>query len=523
MHDVLRVLPPEIAHKVRLLDLLRLLQDGKVVGNGRDARVERTAFQKHVFSRVEDPYVQLWFEQFMNLPRDSRAEGMGPVANRIGAFAGNHRSKVVMGQRESTVVFSDILKEGIILLVSTASGTVGQGPAALMGGTVVSLVDSALREQEKLPPSERKRCLLVADEFQTITGTNWGGMFAEVRKYGCSIMLATQSMAVLERPGSEGPSLKSAIMANVGCLISYGISAEDAPLLSHQMGAERVTETDLVMLDPYHCYVRVTTGDKSLPVFSMKTAPPPEMQYGDDSNVEAVRSHMYSYTVDRVEALAKIDSEATDALWGEGDKIGTESVQRKAAAPAAEKPAVSEPAAAAAVVDAAPAVMTERSAEPAMATAAAPSSGADWEPDQGPVGGAVAARPVGKGNDGNPYAVVMQVPKPEVTVRERMSERFGEDVVRESGFAPELLEQLSRSTWDPGVRAVVEEQIQGRVRKGMQVQSKEYEEKIAGNERKIAELEAELELAKSGGSGPVAEGSRDRGQLRRTPRKLGGR
>ena len=453
--------------RLTILDLLVLLQDGKVVGSGRDARVERTQFQKHVFSRVQDAHVKLWFEQFMNLPRESRAEGMGPVANRIGAFAGNYRSKVVMGLRESTVVFSDILKEGIILLVSTASGKVGPAPAALIGGAVVSLVDSALREQESLPQEERKNCLLIADEFSTITGTNWVGMFAEVRKYGCSMMLATQSMTVLDRPGSERASLKTGIMANVGCMISYGISSEDAPLISHQMGSERLTENDLVMLDPFHCYVRVTTDTKSLPTFSMKTAPPPEKTHGSEENERRVRDLMYSYTVDRREALRQINSEALDALWGTGEKIGGAS---------ASEPVASAPAPSSTELFSDNDVATERVSRPAP-------------------GGA------------NPYAMIMNVEdKAAPDARERVSEKLGEDAVRDSKFAPEVLEQIVKEAdKDPGVRKALDIRLQGKTRRAMAEKTREYEENLSAKDREIERLQAHLEATGNGNGAAEAE------------------
>ena len=96
----------------------------------------------------------------------------------------DQRAAVIMGQRESTINLSDILSEGLVLLVSTAQGTIGVGPAALMGGTMVSLIESAIRDQEHMPADKRAKCLLVCDEFQTVTGANWEGMLAESRKYG---------------------------------------------------------------------------------------------------------------------------------------------------------------------------------------------------------------------------------------------------------------------------------------------------------------------------------------------------
>ena len=67
-------------------------------------------------------------------------------------------------------------------MVSKAQGTIGVQPAALMGGTMVSLVEVAMRLQEKIDPSLWSRCMVVCDEFQTVTGSNWEGMLAEIWK-----------------------------------------------------------------------------------------------------------------------------------------------------------------------------------------------------------------------------------------------------------------------------------------------------------------------------------------------------
>lgn len=498
------------ARRLTILDLLVLLQDGKVIGSGRGAKVERTQFQKHVFSRVSDAHVKLWFEQFMNLPRENRAEGMGPVANRIGAFAGNFRAKVVMGMRESTVVFSDILKEGIILLVSTASGKVGPGTASLMGGAIVSMVDSALREQESLLPENRKNCLLIADEFSTITGTNWAGMFAEVRKYGCSLMLATQSMAVLDRPGSDKASLKTGIMSNVGCMVSYAISAEDAPMLSRQMGAERLTESDLVMLDPFHCYVRITTDVKSLPTFSMKTAPPPEKLHGRPENEERVRELMYSYTVDRRDALRQINSEALDALWGGGAGLPTEGVASGSElrddgpvpapgpGPGPSPEPVSPPSPAPDSSTATPTTPVEPQPVVSVGVAVETDGASDeWNPPARVVQQPAAA-------SGNPFMHAMNIPDvpAALSARERVAERLGEDVMANSEFAPEFIEKVWKlADEDPALRKALDIRLEGKTGRAMKQRNREYNETLQSKDAEIARLRAELESATNGANG----------------------
>ena len=304
-----------------MLDILGLLEDGEEVGQGRNSKTEMSPFQRRALSRVKDPRLKQWFHMYLGWPRETRAEAVGPVHSRVGAYAANQRASVVMGQRESTIMFSDVLSEGLVLLVSTAQGTIGVGPAALMGGTIVSLVDSALREQESIEPDKRAKCLLVCDEFQTVTGADWEGMFAESRKYGCSLMLATQSLARLDRPERN---LKAGVLGNVGVIVGYQMAAEDARIISAEMDSDRVPEQLLVNLNPYHCCVRINSDTTCYPAFSMKTAPPPDLSHGSDEAVRAVLEASMAYTVDYAQARERMDQDVQQWL-DSGGKLGGDS------------------------------------------------------------------------------------------------------------------------------------------------------------------------------------------------------
>lgn len=287
-----------------MLDILRLMEDGDEVGQGRNTKSEMNAFQRHVCERVSDPGLIRWFNSYLNWPRDTRAEAMGPVQSRIGAYQSNVRAKAVLGQRDSTIMLQDVLKEGQVLLVATAQGTIGAQPAALLGGTIVSLIDDAMRRQEELDRSERNRCLLICDEFQTVTGANWEGMLAEIRKYGGSLMLATQSLARLNNGERK---LKEAVLGNAGFLVAYQMSAEDARIMAAEMDSERVSEQFLVNLNPFSCYVRINSDVKAYPTFSLRTLPPPDDVSGSDESVQAVVAGMPVYTHTWEKAIAMVN------------------------------------------------------------------------------------------------------------------------------------------------------------------------------------------------------------------------
>ncbi len=53
-------------------------------------------------------------------------------------------------------------------------------------------------------------------------------LLAEARKYGVSLTLATQSLAVME------PEVRAGILGNVGRLVAFRVGAEDAGLLEKE-------------------------------------------------------------------------------------------------------------------------------------------------------------------------------------------------------------------------------------------------------------------------------------------------
>lgn len=302
-----------------MLDILALLDEGKEVGSGRQARTEMNEFQRRVMNRVTDPSLKRWFNNYLGWPRETRSEALGPVQSRMGAYASDRRAKVVLGQRESTIFLKDVLREGQVLLVATAQGQIGVQPAALMGGTVVSLVESALREQESLDSSQRSKCLLVCDEFQTVTGAPWENLLAEIRKYGGSLLLSTQSLVRLDTGERR---LKAGILGNTGCFVGYQMSSDDAKIVSAEMDDDRVRPNYLVNLDPHCAYVRINSDTRCFPAFSLKTLPPPDMMEGSQESVDAVVDAMSAYTCDWLEALERVNSE-TEALINE-EKVGVD-------------------------------------------------------------------------------------------------------------------------------------------------------------------------------------------------------
>lgn len=175
----------------------------------------------------------------------------------------------LLGQSVATVRVADDIRAGRAILVNTATGVVGEEVSALIGATLVGLFQTALAEQISLPRDERRRFWVVIDEFQTYLGIDYNTMLAELRKYGGSFALATQSLSYLDEIDR---SLRPTVLSNSDQLFAFAMSAEDARTLAPYL--DGLEPADLVNLDAYTCYARLTLGGRRLPPFSLHIAPP---------------------------------------------------------------------------------------------------------------------------------------------------------------------------------------------------------------------------------------------------------
>jgi hypothetical protein len=105
-------------------------------------------------------------------------------------------------------------------------------------------------------------------------GANYQGMLAELRKYGGSFALATQSLAYLDRLDR---TLRTTVLANIDHLFAFHMAGEDARLLYELDG---IAEDDITNLDDFQCYVKLSLGGHRLPVFSLQIEAPPRPDGG---------------------------------------------------------------------------------------------------------------------------------------------------------------------------------------------------------------------------------------------------
>ena len=277
-----------------ILDIPALLDHHLPPGQSMHVPNEVGPSLDDILSRVDDSRLQGWFRDYATWYAESRNRTVAPIRNHLGLYSSNPRTAAIFGRGKSTVDLSTILDEGLIALVSADPGLLGPGPAALLGGSVVTMTESALRRRGSPAEPNKDGCLLVCDELPAVPGPDWEVLLSDIHRYGCGLVLATQSVA---GEGVRERSLRGAMLYGLGSVAGFRMSAEDAGLIAAQLAGNRAEARYLVNQGPFQCYLRLETDRHWHSVCPMSLLRPPEWQKRVEGVEDRIVAAAAEYTV----------------------------------------------------------------------------------------------------------------------------------------------------------------------------------------------------------------------------------
>jgi hypothetical protein len=184
-------------------------------------------FRRAVLRGIKnDQLVEFWESEYPLMPKGSAS----PILNKLSAFLSPMSDlERVFSCAENALDFPAILAERKILLVNLAKGKIGEEPARLLGGLLVSGLQQAALARAALPEDQRTPFELYVDEFQNFTVSSFESILSESAKYKLNLVLANQNL------GQLSSQLARSIFGNVGTIVAFQVSAEDASKLSREM------------------------------------------------------------------------------------------------------------------------------------------------------------------------------------------------------------------------------------------------------------------------------------------------
>ena len=225
-------------------------------------------FRKQVVEQIKDPQVRFfWQHEFSGMNYQNAADGVAPIANKLGAFLAHPVIREVLCDPKEPLRLRRLMDAGTPLIVNLSKGRLGADVANVFGGLLVSSFMHAAFSRHDLPEHDRKPFFLHIDEFHAFSTNTLASMLSEARKYGLGLTLAHQHIVQTEK------AVFWAILGNVGTQIIFRVGAQDAPIFERQLRSPFIIH-DLINL-PNHraCIQLMIDGRKSQP-FTLQTMPP---------------------------------------------------------------------------------------------------------------------------------------------------------------------------------------------------------------------------------------------------------
>lgn len=207
---------------------------------------------------------EFWLKEFAGYSPPFRAVVTAPLQNKLGALLTDPRLRAIITAEKSTFNVREALDSGKVILVNLARGRIGEGPAQLLGALLAARIGLAGLARADQPEQMRRDFCLYLDEFQMFSTESFAAMLSELRKYRVALVLANQYL------GQLPTVIRDAVVGNVGTLICFRLSADDAGYFAREF-APTFGPSDLVGLPNYNVCMRLMVdGEVSRP-FSAET------------------------------------------------------------------------------------------------------------------------------------------------------------------------------------------------------------------------------------------------------------
>lgn len=309
----------------------------------------RHRFLDQEVTRAARPDVYRYFTGEFAMSNDAQREQViSPVLSKAHAFERSSAIRLLVGQPRSTVQLFEAIRQRKIIILNTNSGVLGDDLAGFVGSLFLNVMRRVITRQTMLPRSERVQVSVIADEFQTMTGTDFGALLGELQKNGGNFVLGTQSLDSL-RQMDETDALAGTIFAGIATLVALRVNGDDARyLVERELDVERLQSESLVNLPPHVAYVKtIDDHGRPIPVYSLEIAKPLAPSPSIVDRVQARRS-AYTVSADEAARLVHIALTIFEDTYGQSELVapprgmGQESQRATAFMQQEQTPLVSE-------------------------------------------------------------------------------------------------------------------------------------------------------------------------------------
>ena len=258
-------------------------------------------YRKYILEKIKDPVLlKFWNTEFVELEQSFGAEAVSPIQNKVNRLLSSTTIRNILGQRNSTIKFDEIMDNKKILLVNLSKGKIGDDNSNLLGSLIVNRLNFYAMQRAGIDEKDRVPFYLFVDEFQNFATESFVTILSEARKYGLSLHLTHQYTAQLP------DEIKDAILGNVGSIVAFTLGSQDASVMKTEF-MTTFDENDLISQEKFNFYCKLYIDGATSKPFS-GVGLPPEFDKGESFSdvIKAHTAQKYGKDKDYVEEKIKI-------------------------------------------------------------------------------------------------------------------------------------------------------------------------------------------------------------------------
>lgn len=222
-------------------------------------------YRAAVRSHVRDDMVRRFFsEEFEEWTRRYEGDALVPLINKLSQFVLHPLLRPIFENEENKIDLGSLMRDEKIFLANISRGKLGDQNANFFGALLVAKLKQAGMARASVPEAKRRDFYLYFDEFHSYATETFENLLSEARKYGICLTLSHQ---YLEQLTSR---LQAAILGNVGVIVVFRASGEDAARLEVEMNPVFKAK-DMINLGMQEFYIKMTIDGETYDPFSAET------------------------------------------------------------------------------------------------------------------------------------------------------------------------------------------------------------------------------------------------------------
>ena len=298
---------PKLEHVLRMIFLALLDKKDSTLFDVIRALTDKD-FRYTMIESINDDVVRnFWTNEFAGWSQQFNTEAIMPILNKVGQILSIDIIKNIFASKENKLDFRAMMDEGKIFLVKLPKGKLQEEIMGFLGAMIITKIFQTSMGRQSEAKDKRKPFFLYVDEFQNFATDTFSEILAEARKYGLGLIVAHQFVKQIPTKISES------LFGNVGTLVSFRISSEDALYMKQQFDPF-LDAYDLANLSQRELYTKMIVGGQAKDPFSLKTPYIPDPVLDKNHIAELYSLSRAKYARPLEEAKKVIKEEQKDVI-----------------------------------------------------------------------------------------------------------------------------------------------------------------------------------------------------------------